>query len=61
MLRVIEESAPSLAVAVRAAPCHNDAETEAMMTELAREERAGLLVLPENFVIVHRDAWRQSF
>jgi putative ABC transport system substrate-binding protein len=56
MLRVIEESAPSLAVAVRAAPCHDDAETEAMMSGLAREERAGLLVLPENFVIVHRHA-----
>jgi putative ABC transport system substrate-binding protein len=56
MLRVIEESAPSLAVAVRAAPCHDDSEIEAMMTGLAREERAGLLVLPENFVIVHRDA-----
>src|SRR6516225_7763885 len=56
MLRVIEESAPSLAVAVRAAPCHDDAETEAMMSEFAREERAGLLVLPENFVIVHRRA-----
>jgi len=56
MLRVIEELAPSLAVVVRAAPCHDDAETEAMMTGLAREERAGLLVLPENFVIVHRHA-----
>jgi len=56
MVRVIEESAPSLAVAVRAAPCHDDAETEAKMSALAREERAGLLVLPENFVIVHRHA-----
>jgi len=56
MLRVIEELAPSLAVVVRAAPCHDDAETEAMMTGLAREERAGLLVLPENFTIVHRHA-----
>jgi ABC-type uncharacterized transport system substrate-binding protein len=54
MLRVIEESTASLAVAVRAAPCHDDAEIEAMMTGLAREEGAGLLVLPENFVIVHR-------
>src|SRR6516164_7154329 len=56
MLHVIEESAPSLAMAVRAAPCHDDAEIEAMMTGLAREEGAGLLVLPENFVIVHRQA-----
>jgi putative tryptophan/tyrosine transport system substrate-binding protein len=56
MLRVIEESTASLAVAVGAAPCHDDAEIEAMMTGLAREAGAGLLVLPENFVIVHRDA-----
>jgi len=56
MLGVIEESAPSLAVAVRAAPCHDDAEVEAMMTGLAGEERAGLLVLPENFTVVHRYA-----
>jgi putative ABC transport system substrate-binding protein len=56
MLRVIEESAPSLGVAVLAAPSHDDAETEVMMSALAREERAGLLVLPENFAIVHRYA-----
>jgi len=56
MLRIIEESAVSLAVAVRAAPCHDDAEIEAMMTGLERDERDGLLVLPENFAIVHSDA-----
>ena len=56
MLRAIEEAARSFAVAVRAAPCHDDAEIEAMMAGLAREERGGLLVLPENFNIVHRDA-----
>jgi putative ABC transport system substrate-binding protein len=55
MLRVIEESARSLAVAVRAAPCHDDAEVEALIAGLAREERGGLLVLPENFNIVHRE------
>jgi putative ABC transport system substrate-binding protein len=56
MLRVIEEAAPSLAVAVQAAPCRDDAELAAMMAGLAREERGGLLVLPENFNIVHSDA-----
>jgi putative ABC transport system substrate-binding protein len=56
MLRVIEISAPSLAVVVRAAPCHDEAEIEAMMAGLAREERGGLLVLPENFNIVHSEA-----
>ena len=55
MVRVIEETASSLAVAVPAAPCRDDAEIEAMMAGLAREERGGLLVLPENFNIVHRD------
>jgi putative ABC transport system substrate-binding protein len=56
MLRVIEEAAPSLAVAVRAAPCRGDADLAAIMAELEREERGGLLVLPENFNIVHSDA-----
>jgi len=56
MVRVIEESAPSLAMTVRTAPYRDDAEIEAMMTGLAREERGGLLILPENFNIVHRDA-----
>jgi putative ABC transport system substrate-binding protein len=56
MLRVIEESAPSLAVAVQAAPCRSDAELAAIMEGLARDERGGLLVLPENFNIVHSDA-----
>lgn len=56
MLRFIEEAAPPLAVAVRSAPCRDDAEIEAMMAGLAREERGGLLILPENFNIVHRDA-----
>src|SRR6516162_10540497 len=41
---------------VATAPCRDDAEIEAMMAGLAREERGGLLVLPENFNIVHREA-----
>jgi ABC-type uncharacterized transport system substrate-binding protein len=56
MVHVIEESAPSLAVAVRAAPCRDDAEIEAMIAGLAREQHGGLLILPENFNIVHRGA-----
>ena len=56
MLRVIEESAASLGVAVRAAPCRDDDEIEAVMAGLAREERGGLLVLPENFMVTHRVA-----
>jgi putative ABC transport system substrate-binding protein len=55
MMRAIEEAAPSFAVAVRAAPCRDDAEIEAMMAGLAQEGRGGLLVLTDIFNIVHRD------
>ncbi len=56
MMRTIEGAAPSLKVAVRAAPVHDEAEIEAMMAGLAREERGGVLVLPEAFTAAHRDA-----
>jgi putative tryptophan/tyrosine transport system substrate-binding protein len=39
---------------VRAAPVNDDAEIEALMAGLAREERGGLLVLPNLFTTVHR-------
>src|SRR5258707_1903663 len=55
MMRAIEDAAPSFAVAVRAAPCRDDAEIEAMAAELAHEGRGGLLVLTDLFNIVHRD------
>jgi putative ABC transport system substrate-binding protein len=56
MLRAIEDTAPSFAVAVRPAPVQDDSEIEAMMAGLAREERGGVLVLAEIFTWVHRDA-----
>ena len=56
MLRAIEDAASSLAIVVRAAPCRDDAEIAAVMTNLAREERSGLLVMPDAFTLVHRDA-----
>ncbi len=56
MLHAIEEAARSLAVAVRAAPVNDDAEIEAMMAGLAHEERGGVLVLPDIFTGMHRDA-----
>jgi putative ABC transport system substrate-binding protein len=56
LLRAIEEAAPSLALAVRAAPVKDDAEIEATMAALAGEERGGLLVLPDAFNNAHRDA-----
>jgi putative ABC transport system substrate-binding protein len=55
-LRAIEDAAPSAAVTVRAAPVHDEAEIGAVMAGLAREERGGLLVLPDVFVEVRRDA-----
>jgi putative tryptophan/tyrosine transport system substrate-binding protein len=56
MMRAIEDAAASLAVTVRAAPVHDDAEIESIMAALAREERGGLLVLPESFTNTHRAA-----
>ena len=55
-MRALADAARSFAVAVRAAPVSDDAGIEAMMAELAREERGGLLVLPGNFPIAHRNA-----
>jgi putative ABC transport system substrate-binding protein len=55
MLPAIEEAALSLKVTARAAPVDDDAEIEALMAGLAREERGGLLVLPNLFATVHRD------
>jgi putative ABC transport system substrate-binding protein len=55
LLHAIEEAAPSLAVTVRAAAVKEDPEIEAMMAGLARQERSGLLVLPDIFSNAHRD------
>src|SRR5882757_6013534 len=55
MMRAIEDAAPSFAVAVRAAPCRDDAEIESMIAELAQQGRSGLLVLTDIFNIVHRE------
>ena len=56
LLHAIEEAAPSLAVAVRAATVKDDAEIELVMAGLAREERSGLLVLPDIFNNAHRNS-----
>ncbi|HZK91519.1 MAG TPA: ABC transporter substrate-binding protein [Stellaceae bacterium] len=55
-MRAIEEAAPSLAIVARAAPVNGDAEIEAVMMGLAHEERGGVLVLPEPFTSMHREA-----
>jgi putative tryptophan/tyrosine transport system substrate-binding protein len=56
MLSAIENAAPSFAVAVRVAPVRDDAEIEATIRDLAGGERGSLLVLPDSFTFVHRDA-----
>ena len=55
MLREIEHAASSLSVVTRAVPCHEDAEVEATMAELAHVERSGLLVRPSVFTVPHRN------
>ncbi|MEA2796409.1 MAG: hypothetical protein QOI87_3789 [Bradyrhizobium sp.] len=55
MMGAIEDAAHSLAIGVQSAPCHDDAEIQSVIAELAREERVGLLVLTDLFTIVHRD------
>jgi len=55
MLQTIREAAESFAVAVQAATVSSDSEVEAIMTKLAREERGGVLVLPDVFTVTHRD------
>jgi putative ABC transport system substrate-binding protein len=55
LLHAIEEAAPSLAVVVREAMVKDDAEIEIVIAGLAREDRSGLLVLPDIFNNAHRD------
>jgi putative ABC transport system substrate-binding protein len=54
LLRAIEESASSLAVSVRVAPVHDEAEIRAAMVTLSQEERGDPLTLPDSFTIVNR-------
>jgi len=53
-LNVLREIAPTSAVAVEAAPCHDDAEIEAAVAHLA-QSRGGLIVIPNAFSDLHRD------
>jgi putative ABC transport system substrate-binding protein len=55
MMDAIEDAAHSLAIGVQTAPCHDDAEIQSVIAELAREQRVGLLILTDLFTIVHRD------
>jgi putative tryptophan/tyrosine transport system substrate-binding protein len=50
----IEGAAQSFKMTSNTAPVHNDAEIEAVITSLAREPMGGLIVMPDNFVDIHR-------
>jgi putative ABC transport system substrate-binding protein len=56
MVRVMEEAAKSIGVAVRDAPCHDDTGIEAVMVALAKGGGGGLLALGDIFTQVHREA-----
>jgi putative ABC transport system substrate-binding protein len=53
-LPAFEAAARSLKVAAITAPVHSDAEIETVITSLGREPGGGLVVMPDNFLIVHR-------
>jgi putative tryptophan/tyrosine transport system substrate-binding protein len=52
-LRSFEAAARSLKVVPIAAPVHNDAEIETVITSLGREPRGGLVEGPDSFMRVH--------
>ena len=56
MLQALQQAAPSFDVAVRAAPVASEAELEALMAEIAREEHGGVLVLANVFAMTYREA-----
>jgi putative ABC transport system substrate-binding protein len=56
MLRAMEDAAKSFGVAIRDAPCHDDAGIEAVMAALAQGGDGGLLALGDVFNQVHREA-----
>jgi putative ABC transport system substrate-binding protein len=54
-LRPVEAAAPALKVKIIPAPVHNAAEIDTAITALAREPGAGLIVMPDVFVLAHRE------
>jgi putative tryptophan/tyrosine transport system substrate-binding protein len=49
-----ETAARSFRLEAIAAPVHNDAEVEATIASLGREEGSGLVAMPDGFTLVHR-------
>ena len=56
MVRAVEDGAKSISVAVRDAPCHDDAGIEAAMVALAQSGGGGLVALGDIFNLLHREA-----
>jgi putative ABC transport system substrate-binding protein len=54
-LSPVETAGASLKVATVAAPVHNPAEIEPIMASLAREPNTGLIVVPDIFILAHRE------
>ena len=55
ILQTVEPAARSLAVTAHSSVCRDDANIDAAM-KLARDKRGGVLVIPEVFTTVHREA-----
>jgi putative ABC transport system substrate-binding protein len=53
-LKPIEAAAPLLKTKLIPAPVHNPAEIDAAMTALSQEPDAGLIVMPDIFIMAHR-------
>ena len=53
-LKPVEAAAPLLKIKLTAAPVHNPAEIDAVMTALSHEPDAGLIVMPDIFIMAHR-------
>jgi putative ABC transport system substrate-binding protein len=54
-LKPVEAAAPLLKMAMVAAPVHNPTDIDATMASLAREPNTGLIVMPDIFILGHRD------
>jgi putative ABC transport system substrate-binding protein len=53
-LREIEAAAPGFAVTLQTIPVYTAAEMEAALTALSREPDAGLVVVPDQFIVANR-------
>jgi putative ABC transport system substrate-binding protein len=54
-LEPVEAAAPLLKMALVAAPVHSPADIDSIMASLAREPNMGLIVMPDIFILAHRE------